>query len=56
MAYKYYCKKCGCRLDPNEVPYCEECIEEMEQEAEQRRAFNLTIEDQREIKRFLQGA
>ena len=55
MAYKYHCRRCGCTLDPKEMPYCEECVEEMEQEAEQRRIFNLTIEDQQKIKRFLQG-
>ena len=56
MAYKYRCKRCGCSLDPKEMPYCEDCVEEMEQEAEQRKLFNLSVEDQRRIKSFLQGA
>lgn len=56
MAYKYRCKRCGCFLDPKEMPYCSDCVEEMEQEAEQRKLFSLTVEDQHQIKRFLQGA
>ncbi len=30
------CKGCGCRLDPGEGYYCEDCLEEREQEEEER--------------------
>lgn len=56
MAYKYLCKRCRCTLDPSEMPYCEECIKEMSREAEQRKLFSLTAEDQQKIKQMLQGA
>lgn len=27
MAHKYKCRECGCYLDPNEMPVCNECRE-----------------------------
>lgn len=59
---RYHCKRCGCRLDPaDRIPYpgegdvCEECAEELDQEAEHRRLFCLTKEQQKDIKKILPG-
>lgn len=56
MAHNYRCRRCGCTLDPAEMPICEECQEEMKQEEEQRRFYRMTREDQKAVKRVLRGA
>lgn len=55
MRHRYNCHRCNCPLDPVEMPYCDECIKEMEEEAEQRKLFHMSIEDQMEVKRILAG-
>lgn len=56
MKHRYNCHGCGCPLDPVEMPYCDECIEKMEKEAEQRKIFHMSVEDQMEVKRALAGS
>ena len=58
----YQCKRCGCRMDPGEVQrypgigdVCEDCVQELDLEAENRKAFHLTRGQQEEIKRFCPG-
>lgn len=58
----YQCKRCGCRMDPGEVQrypgigdVCEDCVQELDLEAEHRKAFYLTRGQQEEIKRFCPG-
>lgn len=55
MADRYKCSRCGCRLDPAELPLCDECREEQAAEEAQRRFFGMTAEDQRAAKAFLAG-
>ena len=55
MRHRYNCRRCGCPLDPVEMPYGDECIREMEKEAEQRKLFHMSVEDQMEVKRVLAG-
>lgn len=55
MRHRYNCRRCNCQLDPVEMPYCDECIKEMEEEAEQRKLFHMSVEDQMEVKRVLAG-
>lgn len=55
MRHRYNCHRCGCLLDPAEMPYCDECTEEMEKEAEQRKLFHMSVEDQMEVQRILAG-
>lgn len=35
--WAYRCERCGCSLDPREGRYCEECLEEMQEETERRK-------------------
>ena len=37
MAHKYKCRECGCLLDPDEMPVCDECRELLEKWQEQRK-------------------
>lgn len=34
ISYEYYCRRCGCRLDPGEGRLCDECRAEMDAPAQ----------------------
>lgn len=59
---RYRCKRCGCTMDTGEIRHypgvgdvCEECVEELDREAEHRRRFSLTKEQQQEIRQMIPG-
>lgn len=54
MAHDYECQRCHCSLDAGEGRYCDECREEMRQEEQQRRFYNMSRQDQLEVQRFLE--
>lgn len=43
----YECERCGCRLDPGEGRYCEDCLEEITEEAREQR--NRVCSDEKEL-------
>lgn len=59
---RYRCKHCGATMDSNEVRHypgvgdvCSDCVQELDQEAEHRRRFALTKEQQQDIKQMIPG-
>lgn len=59
---RYRCKCCECILDTGEAKHypgvgdvCEDCVEALDREAEHRRRFALTKEQQQELKDMLPG-
>lgn len=59
---RYRCKRCGCTMDTGEAQHypgvgdvCEECVVELDIEAEHRRRFALTKEQQQEIRQMISG-
>lgn len=53
MARSYKCQRCHCSLDPGEGNYCDECLEDMRMEEEQRKYCYVSRETQKEMRALL---
>lgn len=57
--YRYFCRECGCRLDPGEGNTCDECWDKYKQEQVRRqevdRMILATDYKQMEMEEFIHG-